>query len=112
MRPLQKSEIKSFLERFDNFTDGEFRSLIMNSPFNFTLTFTVQDSARSFDWISIKIEFDQISDASLVDDSNLALIDMSDGINITYDGTNFAFKINSSTFYITSSSIKYEEGAF
>ncbi len=112
MKPLLKTDIKSFLERFESFKDAEFRSIYINSPFNITLTFAVQDAGRDFDWITIKLEFEGVSNASLIEESKLEYVDMSDGINITHNGTSFALKIINSTCHIESSSLKYEEGLF
>ncbi|MCW8837127.1 MAG: hypothetical protein OQK11_00350 [Thiovulaceae bacterium] len=112
MKPLNKSILENFLERFEHFRDGEFRNIEINSPTNITLTFATQDASRGYDWISVKLEFDGISDASLLDNSNLTHVDMSDGIDISNNGTQFAFKLNNSTCQIKSSSLKYEEGLF
>lgn len=112
MKPLTKSALKDFLERFEYFKDGEFRNIEINSPTNITLTFATQDSSRSYDWVTISLEFDSVSDASLLDNSSLEHVDMNDGIEITNDGTEFAFKINNSTCHVKSSSLKYEEGQF
>jgi hypothetical protein len=112
MKPLNKNALKEFLERFEYFKDGEFRNIEINSPTNIALTFTAQDSNRGFDWISIKLELDGVSDASLLENSELDHVDMSEGIDIRYNGTKFAFVINNSTFRVESSYIKYEEEKF
>lgn len=112
MKPLTKSALKDFLERFEFFKDGEFRSIEINSPTCITLTFATQDISRGYDWVTILLEFDGVSEATLLDNSKLSYVDMSDGINITNNGTVFALKLNNSTFHITSSSLKYEEGQF
>jgi len=112
MKPLSKTALKDFLTRFENFKEGEFREIQINSANNIILTFAVQDSARSYDWISIKLEFEGISEASLLDNSKLDYVDMSDGITISNNGTLFAFNINNSTCHLSSSSLKYEEGQF
>ncbi|QFR48198.1 hypothetical protein FJR48_00045 [Sulfurimonas lithotrophica] len=112
MKPLSKNSLENFLKRFEYFKDGEFRDIIINSPTNITLNFAIQDASRGYDWITLKLEFDGISDASLLDSSNLAHIDMSEGVYLKNDGTEFAFKVNNSTFKIKSSSLKYEEGQF
>ena len=112
MRPLLVKDLPSFLKRFDNFKDGEFRHLEVLSPVSFKITLAGQDSARGFDWITLDFELNGASSANLLDNSKLSLIDMSDGISITNNGTNFAFKLQNSTFFIECSTIKYQEGAF
>ena len=112
MKPLAKSSLEQFLKRFEHFKEGEFRNITINSPTNITLTFAVQDVSRAYNWLSISLEFDGVSDASLLDNSDLDHVDMSEGIDIKNNGTQFAFKIKNSTFCLISSSLKYEEGQF
>jgi hypothetical protein len=112
MKPITKDALDAFLKRFEYFKDGEFRNIEINSPANITLTFAVQDASRAYDWISLSLEFDGVSDASLLENSSLNHVDMSGGINIENCGTQFAFKIINSTCQISSSYIKYEQGQF
>lgn len=112
MKSLLVKDLPAFLKRFDNFKDGEFRHLEVLSPTSFKITLATQDSARAFDWISIDLELNEVSAANLLDKSKLSLIDMNDGIDISNNGTNFAFTIQNSTFFIECSTIKYQEGAF
>lgn len=112
MKPLTKSALKDFLERFEYFKNGEFRDIEINSPTNITFSFAVQDSSRGYDWVNIKLEFDNISEASLLENSDLSYVDMEDGVDIENSGTGFAFKIKNSTCQIKSSNLKYEEGRF
>jgi len=112
MKPLSKSELENFLERFEYFKDGEFRNIEITSPKDVTFTFAVQDSSRGYDWISIQLNFSDVEEASLLNNSDLNLVDMTDGIDIKNNGTLFAFDIKNSTCQIKSSSIKYEEGQF
>lgn len=109
------------LERFENFKDAEFRSLEVLSPEQLNLTFAVQDKAREFDWITLSLEFSGITDAKLLQESKMKLIDLSDGINIIKTDTGFAFgigecynisTIKSSSCYIIANTLKYEEGLF
>ena len=111
MRPLLPQETFSFIERFGNFIDGELRSFEVLSPSSMKLTLAGQDSARGFDWISMELEFHDVTDASLGGANSLHLIDMSEGVSLTYT-QNFEFKINTSSFYIQSKTIKYQEGNF
>lgn len=119
MKPL--NNIEEFLKRFDNFKDGEFRSIEILSPTVMQITLAGQDTARAFDWISLKLEFNQVNDAKILDNAKLSLLDMSDGISIVNNDTNYSFgigeynsnsNIKNSICYIESESIKYEEGLF
>ena len=112
MKPLLTNDLNSFLSRFDNFEGSEFRNLEIISPTSFKVTLATQDRARGYDWLTIDFEFTNISSANLLDDSKLKYIDLSAGIAISNNGTEFAFKILDSTFFIECSSIKYQEGAF
>lgn len=121
MRPLLAKNLNSFLARFSNFTDGELRSIEIVSSTTIKITLAGQDSARGFDWVTICFEFSGVSDAKLLNDSKLSLIEMSSGINIIYEDDNFIFgigeykslqNIKNSICFIISSTLKYEEGAF
>ncbi len=119
LKPL--TNIKDFLKRFDDFRNGEFRSIEILSSTVIQITLAGQDTARAFDWISIKIEFSGVSNARLLENTKLSLIDMEDGISIIHNNDTLSFglgqcsnnsSIKSSTCYIESNSIKYEEGLF
>ncbi|MBU0720046.1 hypothetical protein KJ877_01750 [bacterium] len=121
MKPLLAKELDNFLERFDYFKDGEFRSIDINSATSILITLSAQDKARAFDWVSIDLEFSGVSDARLLDNSKLSHVDMNEGISILFQDKNFYFgigecsslnSIKSSTCQITSSSLKYKEGLF
>lgn len=121
MKPLLAKEVNSFLQRFGNFIDCEFRSIEVTSPTTMLVTLAGQDSARGFDWLSIKLEFSGVSDARLLENSKLSHVDVNDGINIIYEDDKYTFGIGNytnlssmknSTCYITSSTLKYEEGLF
>ena len=109
------------LKRFENFKDAEFRSLEISSSTDISLTYALQDAARAFDWITITLHFSGISDARLLDESKMSLIDMSNGISIINHENKLAFgigecynvsSIKSSTCYIISDNLKYQEGTF
>jgi len=119
MKPL--TNIDEFLKRFDNFKDGELRSIEVISPTAMLVTLAGQDGAREFNWITVKLELSNVSDARLLDDKKLSLIDMSDGVSIINDKNILAFgvgkcynlsSVKNSVCYIQSSSVKYEEGLF
>lgn len=119
MKPLH--DIKTFLKRFDNFKDGEFRSLKIISPTVILITLAGQDEARDFDWVSMKLEFHGVIDARLPDETKLSLLDMDDGVSIIKNENSLAFGIGecyniasarSSSCFIESSDIRQEEGTF
>jgi len=121
MQPLLAKDLKTFLKRFDNFRDGEFRLIEVISPTAIVAKFAGQDSAREFDWVSIDFEFNGVEDANLIDNKKLSFIDMNDGINIIHENEKFSFgvgecssidSIKNSTCYITSTSVKYRQGSF
>ena len=120
MKPLLAKDLAAFMQRFNNFKDGEFRSLEVISPTTMKIILAGQDEARAFDWISIELEFNGVSDARLLDSSKLHLVDMSDGVNLIHD-KKIAFGIGeydnissmkSSTCYIICKDVKYQEGTF
>lgn len=121
MKPLLAKDLESFLKRFDNFRNGELRSINVKSADTILVTLATQDTAREFDWISINFEFNGMIDAVLLEDTKTKLIDMSDGISILNLNNEFAFaigecynipNIKTSICYIISKSLKYEEGLF
>lgn len=116
MKPLLN--VEAFLKRFNHFKDGEVRSLEVLSPTTMLITLAGQDEARAFDWVSVNLEFSNISDAQLIEDSKLSLIKMSEGISIIKSTDTLAFGIGeckneagikSSTCFIIASNIKFEE---
>jgi len=121
MKPLLAKEIDFFLKRFDNFRNGEFRHVEIISPLTIVITLSAQDEAKAFDWVSITLEFNGVSDARIVDNSKLNLVDMSDGISILCEDNKFYFgigncnniaNIKTSTCHIESSSLRYQQGSF
>ena len=121
MKPLQVKDIDNFLKRFDNFKDGELRSIEVVSPTTMQVTIAGQDSARGNDWISMNFEFNNVSDARLLENSKLSLVDMDDGISIINENGNFGFGIGeysnisgikNATCQIVCSDMKYQEGLF
>ncbi len=120
MRPLLPNKFKEFLERFQNFEDGEFRSIEVVDATTMRVTFALQDRAREFDWITIELEFNGVTDAKLISDSQLSLLDMSDGISLVAESNKIGFgigkysmsSINNSICYIVFTNLKYQEGLF
>ncbi len=112
MKPLSKSALHGFLERFGYFRDGELRDIEINSPTNITLTIAAQDASRAYDWITVKLEFEGVTSASLIENDQLEFLDMSDGIDIKNNNNYFTFGIKNATLSIESLSLKYDEGSF
>jgi len=117
MQPL--TNITSFLERFDNFKDGEFRSIEVISPTVIKITLAGQDKSRDFDWITVTIEFNGTDNARLIEKSKLPFINMDDGINISKTDNSFLFGVGDSQSnlidsicFVSSKNIKYQEGSF
>lgn len=119
MKPLLN--VDDFLKRFNNFKDAELRSIEVISPTTMLVTLAGQDEARAFDWLSIKLELSGVSDARLLEDKKLSLLDMNDGISILNNTNSLAFgigecynisSIRNSSCFIECSSIKYEEDLF
>ena len=109
------------LERFGNFKDAEFRFIEITSPTQIKLTLAVQDAARDFDWITLELDFINVTDARLLEENRLQFIDMSDGTSLLHKNKEFAFgigacyniqAIKNSTLYIISKELKYKEGQF
>lgn len=108
-------------ERFGNFKDAEFRSIEIISGTHIKLTLAVQDAARDFDWITLELDFKDVTDARLLEQNKLQFIDMSDGASLLHVNREFAFGIGAcyniqtikgSTLYIISKELKYKEGQF
>lgn len=121
MKPLLQTQLSTFLQRFENFKDAEFRSLEIILPTVIKLTLAAQDSARAFDWITISLEFHGVNDARLLQENQLSYVDMSDGASLLYEENMFAFglaerynisSIKNSSIYLIAESLKYEEGQF
>lgn len=119
MKPLLN--VEKFLKRFNNFKDGELRSIEIISPTQMKVTLAGQDEARAYDWISVVLEFSGITDAKLLKDSVMSLIDMSEGISIINNNNSLAFalgecynisSIKSAISFIEFSDLKYQENLF
>ena len=121
MKPLLANKTTELLTRIDNAIDGELYAVTMNSPLNFTIELSVQDKNRGYDWINIAFEVDGVSDARLIEDEKLSLVDMSEGLSIVFEDDTFAIgigkynsveSIRSAALYLVGSTIKYEERPF
>lgn len=121
MKPLTQKGLTEFLDRFDHFKGGELRSVDVINPFEIKVVLAAQDVARAYDWITIELFFYEVQAANLVEENQLAYLDIDDGINILFNENKFAFAIGecynisnvkSSSLYIISNALKYQEGQF
>ena len=121
MRPLLAKELTSFMRRFENFKDAQFRSLDVISANEISLVYAAQDNARAFDWITVRLNFTGVVDAKLLKANKMSMIDMSDGICLSAFENNFAFAsstcynisdVKNSACYIIAQSLKYKEDSF
>jgi len=121
MKPLLAKDLETFLDRFDDFKDGEIKDIKIISPTKVLITFTCQDKARGFDWISINLEFNNISDANLIGSEKIRLINLNEGISIINKQNLFAFgigkcynisSIKNSLCFLICTNLKYSENLF
>jgi len=119
VKPLLAKNLKSFAQRFNNFVDGELRHVEIVTPTTISITLATQDTARAFDWITIKLEFSGVSEAKLV--GKLSFVDMSEGITLLYEDNVFALSISKCsnlsniktyTCHIIGADLKCQEGSF
>jgi len=121
MKPLTSSSASQLLKRIEYATNGELRSVNMKDPTTFTITFSVQDKSREFDWINILFEIRGVHDARFIDDDKFSFINMNDGITILFENDNCGLlfghysslaSAKDSVMYVIGKSIKYEELPF
>ena len=121
MKPLAKKDLNSFTQRFNHFIDAELRHVEIISPTIICITLAAQDSARAFDWITVKLEFSGVNYAKILEANKLSFVDMSDGVTLLYEADVFAFGISkcsnlsgikNSICHIIGSDLKYQEGSF
>lgn len=121
MKPLTSPALSEFLNRFDSFRGSELRSVEVINPFEIKVIIATQDKARAFDWITVELLFSGVEAANLIEDNQLDFLDMEDGISLLFDENRFAFgvgecynisSIKSSSLYIISETLKYQEGQF
>ena len=109
------------LTRFENLKDAEFLSIAMQTPTSLKLTFHTQDSAKEFDWITLELAFEGVSDAKLLEDNKLHLVNLEDGATLLEQNNQIGFAIGSykrfealkdSVCYVIASSVKMAIKAF
>lgn len=121
MKPLNKQTSKQLLERIDNATNGELRSVTVVDPTTMQLRLSVQDHNRGYDWIDIIFEISGTSDARLLEDAKLPCVDMGEGVSLLFEGERVGVGVGSyrsmaalcdSVLYIVGSGVKYAEADF
>lgn len=119
VKPLNAQALKNLLERIDFARDGGIRSLTTLSPTSIEIRFSVQDSARGYDWIDVAFRIDGVKDARLVSDAVLGSLDMSEGITAEITANTVALAVgsysgreNEAPLYMTGLSMGYEELPF
>jgi len=110
-------EINTLLEKYDNFKDAQIRSIQALSDTSKVLTIVVQDDDGE-DINTVKIEFNNITNSQILDNSVLPYMDMGFGISIIKEHDLYGFALGKGTamlhvlnapLYIVASDIKIEE---
>ncbi|NOQ31027.1 MAG: hypothetical protein GQ570_07905 [Helicobacteraceae bacterium] len=121
MQPLTPKVKQKLLKRFNNFCDSEIRAITIVDPITINIEFSLQDENRAFDWINLKLEFSEVSNATLVDNAKLTMLDMSEGMSLLFEDTKVGFglgeydnisSLQSSQLFFIASSVKYKELEF
>ncbi|WP_345970165.1 hypothetical protein WCX72_12950 [Sulfurimonas sp. HSL1-6] len=122
MKPLSTASAASqLLERIVNGEGAMLRSLALNGPTTATLTLSVQDKHRGYDWIDISFEMSGMNDARLVDDKQLDFIDTDEGITVVFEDGQWGLAVGryaglealkSAPLYVIGASLKYAEAPF
>ena len=110
-------QINDLLEKYDHFKDAQIRSIQTTSDDSKTVTLVVQDDDGE-DINTVNIEFKDIKESRILQNSVLPFLDMVSGISIVKDHDLYGFAIGSDTamlhvhnapLYIVASEIKIEE---
>lgn len=115
---MQKMEqINNLLEKYNHFKDAQIRSIEPLSDSSKVLTLVVQDDDGE-DISTVKIEFNNITDSKILDNSVLSFMDMGFGISIVKEHDLYGFALGKGTamlhvqnapLYIIASDIAIEE---
>lgn len=110
-------EINTLLEKYNNFKDAQIRSIQPLSDTSKVVTLVVQDDDGE-DLNTVKIEFDNIKDSRILQNSVLSYLDTGFGVTIIKEHGLYGFALGSGSamlhvhnapLYIVSSDIKIEE---
>jgi len=119
IKPLNDSSLAQLLVRIENGRYGEIRSVTTLSPASIEIRLSVQDTARGYDWIDIAFVVNGVSDAKLVSDNVLGLLDMRDGICAEIESEHcglavgeYSGRLNESSLYVIGMSMGYKELPF
>lgn len=122
MKPLSNAAAASALcNRILGGEGGIIRAVRITDPSAASLTLSVQDKQRGFDWIDLTFEMRGMIDAKVLDDKQLDFLDTEDGITIVFEDGVWGFGIGrygglqalkSAPLYLIGTSLKYEESPF
>jgi len=110
-------QINTLLEKYNNFKDAQIRSIQTLSDSSKVLTLVIQDDDGE-DINSVKIEFNNVANSKILDNSVLSYMDMGFGISIIKEHDLYGFALGSGTamlhvlnapLYIVASDINIEE---
>ncbi len=110
-------EINALLEKYNHFKYEQIRSVKWTTETSILLTLVIQDDDGE-DLESINIEFSDIKESRLLDNSVLPLMDMTSGITIIEEHGLFGFALGSGSamlhvhnapLYIVSSNIQVKK---
>jgi hypothetical protein len=121
MRPVLASEIETFEARFDYAINGTLRTINVLDPKTILIRISVQDKARSFDWIDLELEISDVSDARLIEDAKLKYVDMSEGMTMLYENGEIIIAVGeydyldaalNAPLFVRGGALKYQENTF
>lgn len=110
-------QINGVLEKYNNFRDAQIRSIQAPTDTSKVVTLVVQDDEGE-DLHTIQIEFKDIKESKILQNSVLAFMDMGSGISIVKEHGLYGFALGSGTamlhvhsapLYIVASDISIEE---
>jgi len=110
-------KINTLLEKYNHFKDAQLRSIQQLPDSSKILTIVIQDDDGE-DLNSVKIEFNNITDSKILDNSVLSYMDMGFGISLIKEHDLYGFALGQGTamlhvrnapLYIIASDIKIED---
>jgi hypothetical protein len=110
-------QINDLLEKYDHFKDAQIRSIQTGSDTSKTVTIVVQDDDGE-DINTVNLEFIDIKESRILQNSVLPFLDMMSGISIVKEHGLYGFALGSGTamlhvhnapLYIVASDINIEE---
>jgi len=110
-------QINTLLEKYNNFKDAQIRSIQTLSDSSKVVTIVIQDDDGE-DINTVKIEFNNVTNSKILDNSVLSYMDMGFGISIIQEHDLYGFALGKGTamlhvlnapLYIVASDINIEE---